>query len=230
MGKREITRAIVGTCFLGAPVAGLAQTGWVPGTEITGQSVQVETNGVTNTVFFDPGGVARIQTPNGNIVPGTWAAANGQLCLTTGAAQECWPYAQPFQAGQQITLTSSCNSASRWTALARTWRRPSKQAPANAAKPLALVDRREQRELRDGDVERRAVLVDHPIASAHRAGRRVERAARDIVEASAGRDQRHFADHALAPHFVHRAAPVDDLSSCATAIAPPRSPPFSIRT
>ena len=117
MGKREITKAIVGTLLLGAPVAGFAQAGWVPGSEITGQSVQVETNGVTNTVFFDPGGVARIQTPSGKSVPGTWAAANGQLCLTTGAAQECWPYSQPFQAGQQISLTSSCNSASKWTAL-----------------------------------------------------------------------------------------------------------------
>ena len=117
MGKREITKAIVGTLLVGAPVAGFAQAGWVPGSEITGQSVQVETNGVTNTVFFDPGGVARIQTPSGKSVPGTWAAANGQLCLTTGAAQECWPYSQPFQADQQISLTSSCNSASRWTAL-----------------------------------------------------------------------------------------------------------------
>ena len=104
MGRRSITRAIVGTVLAGAPIAGIAQTGWVPGTEIIGQSIQVETNGVTNTVFF-------------NTVPGTWAASNGQLCLSTGAAQECWPYAQPFQSGQQITLTSSCNSASRWTAL-----------------------------------------------------------------------------------------------------------------
>jgi hypothetical protein len=88
MGKREITKAIVVTLLLGsAPVAELAQAGWVPGSEITGQSVQVETNGVANTVFFDPGGVARIQTPGGKSVPGTWAAANGQLCLTTGAAQ-----------------------------------------------------------------------------------------------------------------------------------------------
>ena len=117
MGKREITKAIVGTLLLGAPVAGLAQAGWVPGSEIIGQSVQVETNGVTDTVFFDPSGVARTQTPSGKSVPGTWAAANGQLCLTTGAAQECWPYSQLFQAGQQISLTSSCNSASRWTAL-----------------------------------------------------------------------------------------------------------------
>ena len=105
MGKREITKAIVGTLLLGAPVAGLAQAGWVPGSEIIGQSVQVETNGVTDTVFFDPSGVARTQTPSGKSVPGTWAAANGQLCLTTGAAQECWPYSQPFQAGQQNSLT-----------------------------------------------------------------------------------------------------------------------------
>jgi hypothetical protein len=116
MGKREMTKAIVGAMLLGAPTAGFAQS-WVPGSEITGQSAQVETNGVINTVYFDPGGVARIQTPGGNTVPGTWAAANGQLCLTTGAAQECWPYAQPFQAGQPLSLTSNCNSASRWTAL-----------------------------------------------------------------------------------------------------------------
>ena len=112
-----ITKAVIGSLLATAPVAGFAQAGWVPGSEIIGQSVQVETNGVTNTVYFDPGGVARIQTPGGNIVPGTWSAANGQLCLSTGGPQECWGYAQPFQAGQQIAMTSSCNSASRWTAL-----------------------------------------------------------------------------------------------------------------
>ena len=112
-----VARMVVGTLLVGAPVAAFAQQGWAPGSEITGQSVSVETAGVTNTVYFDPGGVARIQTPGGNIVPGTWNAANGRLCLSTGAAQECWPYAKPFQAGQQVTLTSSCNAASRWTAL-----------------------------------------------------------------------------------------------------------------
>ena len=97
------------------PAAALAQA-WTPGSEVVGQSVQVTTNGVTNTVYLDAGGSARIVTPGGNTVPGTWTAANGQLCLNNGAAQECWPYASPFQAGQPVTLTSSCNSSSTWLA------------------------------------------------------------------------------------------------------------------
>ena len=99
----------------GFPAAALAQA-WTPGSEVVGQSVQVTTNGVTNTVYLDAGGAARIVTPGGNTVPGTWTAANGQLCLNNGMAQECWPYAAPFQAGQPVTLTSSCNSTSTWLA------------------------------------------------------------------------------------------------------------------
>ena len=125
MVARVLTKSVTGILLLGAPVAAVAQ--WAPGSEIAGQSVQVETNGVTNTVYFDAGGVARIQTPGGHTVPGTWAASNGQLCLSTGAAQECWPYAQPFQAGRQITLTSSCNAASRWTALGTNQAPPTQQ-------------------------------------------------------------------------------------------------------
>ena len=95
--------------------AALAQA-WTPGSEIVGQSVQVTTNGVTNTVYLDAGGAARIVTPGGNTVPGTWTAANGQMCLSNGTAQECWPYAGPFQAGTPTTLTSSCNATSTWLA------------------------------------------------------------------------------------------------------------------
>ena len=97
-------------------VPGLALAQAVPGSEIVGQPVTVTTNGVSNTVYLDPGGTARIMTPGGNTVAGTWSAANGQLCLSTGAAQECWPYASPFQAGQPVTLTSSCGSSSTWLA------------------------------------------------------------------------------------------------------------------
>jgi hypothetical protein len=95
-----------------------AQAGWTPGSEVIGQPIQVTTNGVTNTVYLDQGGTARLMTPGGNTVPGTWTAANGQLCLNHAVAQECWPYAGPFQAGRAVTLTSSCNSTSTWLAAA----------------------------------------------------------------------------------------------------------------
>jgi hypothetical protein len=88
------------------------------GAEIIGPPIQVTTNGVTNTVYLDPGGTARIVTPGGNTVPGAWTAASGQLCLNANGANECWPYASPFQAGQPMTLTSSCNSSSTWLASA----------------------------------------------------------------------------------------------------------------
>ena len=107
-----VARAAAGLAIVALPAAAYAQAG----AEIVGQPIQVTTNGITNTVYFDAGGQARVVTPGGNTVPGTWSAANGQLCLSTGAAQECWPYASPFQAGQPVTLTSSCNSSSTWLA------------------------------------------------------------------------------------------------------------------
>lgn len=96
--------------------AALAQGAYTPGSEVIGQPIQVTTNGVTNTVTLNSGGQAAITTPGGNVVNGTWTAANGQLCLSNGAAQECWPYAAPFHAGQPLTLTSSCNASSTWLA------------------------------------------------------------------------------------------------------------------
>ena len=109
--------------FVGRAGAGLALLTALPGvafaqagSEVIGQPIQVTTNGVTNTVYLDAGGTARIMTPGGNTVPGTWTAANGQLCLSNGTAQECFPYTAPFQAGQAVTLTSSCGQNSTWLA------------------------------------------------------------------------------------------------------------------
>jgi hypothetical protein len=114
-----VGRAAAGLMLLAAmPGMALAQAAWTPGSEIIGQPVQVTTNGVTNTVYLDAGGMARLVTPGGSSFPATWTAANGQLCLNNGTAQECWPYATPFQAGQPLTLTSSCNSTSTWLASA----------------------------------------------------------------------------------------------------------------
>ena len=105
-----------GLAIAALPGAALAQA-WTPGSEIAGQPIHVTTNGVTNTVMLSPGGQATITSPNGtNVVNGSWTAANGQLCLTNGAAQECVPYAGPFQAGQPMTLTSSCGATETWLA------------------------------------------------------------------------------------------------------------------
>ena len=97
------------------PGAAFAQ-GWTPGAEIIGQPIQVTTNGITNTIYLDAAGQARIMTPGGNTIPGMWSAANGQLCLGVGAAQECVPYSGPLQAGQPQTMTSSCGSTETWLA------------------------------------------------------------------------------------------------------------------
>ena len=114
-----VARVAIGlTIVAGAPGVALAQAGWTPGSEIVGQSIQVTTNGVTNTVYLDPGGAARIISPAGNTVAGTWTASGGQLCLSTGGTTECWPYTGPFQAGQPLTLTSNCNATSRGLASA----------------------------------------------------------------------------------------------------------------
>jgi hypothetical protein len=115
MKLRSVSLAIV--AIASVPGVAFAQA-LAPAAEIIGQPLQVTTNGVTNTVYLDAGGSARIMTPAGNTVPGTWTAANGQLCLNNGTAQECWPYAAPFQANQPVTLTSSCNSTSTWLASA----------------------------------------------------------------------------------------------------------------
>jgi len=106
----SVSLAVIATVAI--PGVAYAQAG----AEIVGQPLQVTTNGVTNTVYLDAGGSARIVTPGGNTIPATWSAANGQLCLSNGSAQECVPYATPFQAGQPVTLTSSCGQSETWLA------------------------------------------------------------------------------------------------------------------
>jgi hypothetical protein len=101
---------------------------WTPGWEIVGQTVQVDTNGVVNNITFNPDGSAVITTPSGRAVPASWTASGNQLCLTSGGPAECFPYAQAFQAGQPVTLTSSCNATSRW--LATNTNQPATQRPA----------------------------------------------------------------------------------------------------
>lgn len=116
MSKKLTAALVAGMCLIVAPSAASAQM-WTPGSEIVGQSVQVNTNGTVNTVYFDQNGAARIMTPSGNSVPGRWSVANQQLCLDIGTGPaECWPYRSAFQAGQNVSLTSNCNVTSQWLA------------------------------------------------------------------------------------------------------------------
>lgn len=114
--KRSLVASACGSLtLLAVPTVASAQA-WVPGAEIAGQSARVTTNGVTNTVYFDQGGAARIVSPGGTTITGTWAATNGQLCLNNGAASECWPYTNAFQTGVPVTLVSTCSTSSTWVA------------------------------------------------------------------------------------------------------------------
>jgi len=115
MTRTTLLRTASAAAVLSLSSVAVAQV-WVPGSEIAGQSATVVTNGVSNTVYFDAGGGARLVSPSGTTVNGTWSAAGGQLCLNTATARECWPYANAFRAGTPVTLTSNCNSVSTWTA------------------------------------------------------------------------------------------------------------------
>jgi hypothetical protein len=111
-----IARTLVAFVALSAATAASAQ--WVPGTEIAGQQVQVQTNGVLNTVYFESGGVAQISSPSGaTVVTANWTAADGKICLKTESTFDCYPYRAPFTARVPVDLLSDCGVLSRWTAL-----------------------------------------------------------------------------------------------------------------
>lgn len=107
-------RIAAAAAFMALPAAVTAA--WVPGSELIGQSATVQTAGVTNTVYFDPAGQARIVSQGGKIYNASWTANDGQLCLYGNGASECWPYRQAFEAGRAMTLTSGCGATSQWLA------------------------------------------------------------------------------------------------------------------
>jgi hypothetical protein len=132
MKSSFLVRAAVPIAAAALPATAYAQAAWTPGSEVVGQPIIVTTNGVTNTVYLDAGGQLRIRTQGGSTVAGRWTAANGQLCLVVGGAQECVPYSTPFQAGQPARLTSSCNATETWLAEMTNSSPPTNAAP-NAA-------------------------------------------------------------------------------------------------
>lgn len=112
MTKGLMIRIGVAAFAIAAPSIAMAQSA----AEILGQPIQATTNGVTNTIYFDPGGTLRILTPAGNTIAGTWQINGQQLCMNVGGQQECVPYDRPFAANEPRDLRTSCNAATVWVA------------------------------------------------------------------------------------------------------------------
>lgn len=111
-----LTKSIIAMVALS--IASAANAQWMPGMEITGQQMQVQTRGVLNTVIFEPSGVAQIRSPSGaTVVDATWTSEEGKLCLKTSTTADCYPYRAPFTARVPVDLISDCGVLSRWTAL-----------------------------------------------------------------------------------------------------------------
>ncbi|HEY8591352.1 MAG TPA: hypothetical protein VIL42_00630 [Sphingomicrobium sp.] len=99
-------------------IASAAAAQWKPGMEIVGQQVQVQTNGILNTITFDAGGTAHISSPSGaTVVDATWTANAGKLCLQTASTFDCYPYRAPFTARAPVDLISDCGVRSTWTVM-----------------------------------------------------------------------------------------------------------------
>jgi hypothetical protein len=108
--------------FLITPATAAAQSGMAmapTGAELYGQAVRVETATGWNTLNFDQNGTLRIAGPSGQeLAQGRWSVENQMMCVALASGQrECVPYQRAFQAGQTVSLTSDCGSASQWTAL-----------------------------------------------------------------------------------------------------------------
>ena len=110
-----------------------AQSEMMTGDELQGQTVDVVfADGTTNSIFFGSNGQALVSGPDGNTMNASWFVQDEGLCLQASGSRECWAYASEFVAGQPMTMSSSCDASSQWTARAV-------NAPANA--PMMMGER-----------------------------------------------------------------------------------------
>lgn len=105
--------AFMGACLSANTAFAADQTG----EELLGRIVDVQfADGTKNVVSFGQGGNAAITAADGSISNARWFVNGDQLCLQNGSVGECWGYTQRFQAGRSLTLSSSCDMSSQWTA------------------------------------------------------------------------------------------------------------------
>lgn len=115
-----LAKIVIG-CAASASIASAALAqgrDWVPGSELVGQTVRVETDGIVNIVSFEPNGLARISSPtNARTIDATWTADGEQMCLATASSSDCYPYSEAFIGFEPVDLISNCGVRSRWTAM-----------------------------------------------------------------------------------------------------------------
>lgn len=114
MKSKLATLTLVGAFMMAAnPAQAADQTG----EELTGRMVDVQfADGTKNTVNFGTGGVATITSADGSLSNARWFVNDQQLCLQMGTVGECWGYTERFEAGRAVSLSSSCDMTSQWTA------------------------------------------------------------------------------------------------------------------
>ena len=139
-------KALLGS--IAVATAGLFATGAAAqtmpmGEELYGQNVEVAfADGTTNTVTFNPNGTAVIRGNGFSPVNATWRVQGNQLCMSASGATECWDYNQRFVARTPVTLQSTCDTASRWTALSTAALPATQPAPTQQVQPVERAGER----------------------------------------------------------------------------------------
>jgi hypothetical protein len=88
--------------FLGSPER---QGRWLPGSELVGQTMRVESAGRTSMMRFARDGSVHASF-SGHDLDGRWNVEPGKICFTWGKVRDCWPYARPFRQGERMMLKS----------------------------------------------------------------------------------------------------------------------------
>jgi hypothetical protein len=133
-------KAVYAAAMIGLTMGGGTAYAQAPdGSELRGHTVDVVfDDGSRNSVYFAPNGQAQI-TGAGVRADANWAVRGNQLCLNNGSMQECWNYSRRFVAGETLSLASSCDEASRWTA--RSVNPPPAPAPVQKVAPVQRGER-----------------------------------------------------------------------------------------
>lgn len=111
------------TAAIGMAVASVgtayADDHMMTGDELQGQTVDIVfADGTTNSIFFGSNGQALVSGPGGSTMNASWFVQQDELCLQASGSRECWGYSSEFAAGTPMSMSSSCDATSQWTARA----------------------------------------------------------------------------------------------------------------